>query len=312
MREFQMRMRGVIGSPLTAFRDDLSVDYDCVARASDRLAGYPFCALLASSGIGELYSLSVDEAAELTRVTVDAVAGRMPVIAGTGFNAVIGADLARQAERAGAAALLVLPPYYTNAGEAGMLEYFRAIGNASGLPLVIYSRDWASFSPDAVARIVAQVPTVAAWKDGQGDMRRLQRIMSRVGDRLVWMGGLGDDAAPAYFGVGVKVFSSSLSALAPALSLRIAQAGLEGDFAAMRDLLNRFVHPLFAVRERKKGYDVAVMKHAAELLGIPAGRARPPLPELDEESAAEVRRAVDLLRPWSDVRESGALMNAPS
>lgn len=296
MREFDRKMRGVICSPLTSFRSDLSIDYDCVARASDSLARYPFCALLAASGIGELYSLGVEEAAELTRITVQAVAGRMPVIAGTGFNAVIGAELARRAEQAGADGLLVLPPYYTNAGEQGMLEYYRAIGQASGLPLVIYSRDWASFSADAVARIAEQVPTVAAWKDGQGDMRRLQRIMSQVGDRLVWMGGIGDDAAPAYFGIGVQVFSSSVSALAPALPLAIAKAGFEGDFAAMRELLRRYVHPLFAVRERKKGYDVAVMKRAAELLGIPVGCARAPLPALDEQSDADVGRAVAAMR----------------
>ena len=223
MREFQRKMHGVIGSPLTAFHSDLSIDYDCVARASDALARHSFCALLASSGIGELYSLSVDEAAELTRVTVRAVAGRMPVIAGTGFNAAIGADLARRAERDGADALLVLPPYYTNAAEAGMLEYYRAIGNASGLPLVIYSRDWVSFGADAVARIAERVPTAAAWKDGQGDMRRLQRMMSKVGDRLVWMGGTGDDAAPAYFGIGIQVFSSSMSALAPELPGRLGR-----------------------------------------------------------------------------------------
>ena len=63
------------------------------------------------------------------------------------------------------------------------------------------------------------------WKDGQGDARKYQRIMSLVGDRLAWIGGIGDDCVPAYFAIGVQAFTSSISPVAPRLSLALAEAG---------------------------------------------------------------------------------------
>ncbi len=191
--ELRSCFRGVFGFPVTPFRQDLSLDLDALARNVDQMSRYPFCALVAAGGTGELYSLTVPEIADVVRVTVEAAAGRMPVVAGVGFNAALGAEIARGVEKAGAGCLLVLPPYYSNAPEDGLFDYYEAIGRASGLPLMVYSRDWAVFSPQMVARLAERVPTLAAWKDGQGDARKYQRIMSHVGDRLVWLGGIGDD-----------------------------------------------------------------------------------------------------------------------
>lgn len=76
------RLRGVLGFPVTPFRADLSLDLDALAANVDEMARHPFCALVAAGGIGEVYSLSVEEIAEVVRVTVEAAAGRQPVIAG--------------------------------------------------------------------------------------------------------------------------------------------------------------------------------------------------------------------------------------
>ena len=99
----------------------------------------------------------------------------MSVVAGVGYNTVIGADMARRMEKAGADALLVMPPYYINAPEAGWIDYYKTIANATGLPLALYSRDWAAFTPDQVARLAEAVPTLQIWKDGQGNIRAYQR-----------------------------------------------------------------------------------------------------------------------------------------
>src|SRR5204862_7675035 len=139
------------------------------------MAGYPFCALVAAGGMGELYSLTPGEVQEVVRVTVQAVAGRMPVVAGAGYNAALGAQIARRAEKAGADCILAFPPYYLNAPLEGLIEYYRAIGSASGLSLMVYSRDWAAFTPEMVARLADRVPTLEFWKDGQGDARKYQR-----------------------------------------------------------------------------------------------------------------------------------------
>jgi 5-dehydro-4-deoxyglucarate dehydratase len=285
--------KGVFGFPVTPFRRDLSLDLEGLARNVAEMAQYPFCALVAAGGTGELYSLTPEEVEQVVQVTVEN-AGNLPVVAGTGYNAPIGADIARRCERAGAACLLVLPPYYSNAPEEGLFEYYRGIGSATGLPMMVYSRDWAIFTPEMVRRLADRVPSLAAWKDGQGVGRKYQRIMHHVGDRLAWFGGLGDDCVPSYFAAGVQGYTSSISNVAPRLSLALADAGMARDFARLDVLMNKYVHPLYAIRERMKGYEVAVMKTAMEILGMPAGPVRPPLANTRPQDVPEIRALMEL------------------
>src|SRR5919106_6039105 len=105
-------LKGVFGFPITPLRQDLSLDLDALARNVDEMTRHPFCAIVAAGGTGELYSMTPQEIEDVVRVTVEATAGRMPVVAGTGFNTPIGSDIARRVERAGADCVLVLPPYY--------------------------------------------------------------------------------------------------------------------------------------------------------------------------------------------------------
>jgi 5-dehydro-4-deoxyglucarate dehydratase len=208
-------------------------------------------------------------------------------------------------ERAGADCLLVLPPYYSNAPEEGLYDYYEAIARASGLPLMVYSRDWAVFSPQMVARLAERLPTLLAWKDGQGDARKYQRIMSHVGDRLAWLGGIGDDCVPAYFAIGVQAYTSSISNIAPKVSLQLAAAGLARDFTRLDQLMRRYVHPLYALRERMRGYEVSVVKTAMEILGMPAGPVRPPLTNCRPEDVEDVRKLMEVYRDVIEERESG-------
>jgi 5-dehydro-4-deoxyglucarate dehydratase len=297
-RAFVSNLRGVFGFPVTPFRQDLSLDLDALARNVEQMAAYPFCALVAAGGTGEMYSLSPEEIERVIEVSVKAAKGRLPVVAGTGFNAVLGADIARRAAKAGASCILALPPYYVSAPEEGLFAYYEALGEATGLPLLVYSRDWAVFTPDMVARLADRVPTLVGWKDGQGDIRKYQRIMERNGDRLAWFGGLGDDCVPGYFAIGVQGFTSSISNIAPKLSLALADAGLQRDFSRLNELMKRYVNPLYALRERSKGYEVAVMKEAMEILGMPAGPVRPPLMNCHPSDKADLAQ---LLNVYADM-----------
>jgi len=303
--ELRNRFRGVFGFPVTPFRQDLSLDLDALARNVDQMSRHPFCALVAAGGTGELYSLTVPEIIDVVRVTVEAAAGRVPVVAGVGFNAALGAEIARGVERAGADCLLVLPPYYSNAPEEGLYDYYEAVAHASGLPLMVYSRDWAVFSPQMVARLAERLPTLMAWKDGQGDARKYQRIMSHVGDRLAWLGGIGDDCVPAYFAIGVQAYTSSISNIAPKVSLQLAAAGLARDFTRLDQLMRRYVHPLYALRERMRGYEVSVVKTAMEILGMTAGPVRPPLTNCRPEDVEDVRKLMEVYQDVIEERESG-------
>jgi 5-dehydro-4-deoxyglucarate dehydratase len=172
------------------------------------------------------------------------------------------------------------------------------VARATGLPLAIYSRGWAVFSPDEVARLAEAIPTLRYWKDGQGDPRVFRRIMAKVGDRLTWIGGAGDDAAAVYAAIGIRCFTSSISGVLPALALAWGRAAMESDLAALNRLLDGYVHPLFALRARRRGYEVSAMKKARELLGrVSAGPVRPPLPALAPADEADLR---SLLIAWRD------------
>jgi 5-dehydro-4-deoxyglucarate dehydratase len=299
VRSFVAGLHGVFGFPVTPFRKDLSLDLEALERNVDEMAAYPFCALVAAGGTGELYSLSAEEVEQVIAVSVKAAKGRMPIVAGTGLNAVLGAEIARRAQKAGADCILALPPYYVAAPEEGLFAYYAAIGAATDLPLMVYSRDWAVFTPDMVARLADRVPTLAAWKDGQGDVRKYLRIMEKNGDRLAWFGGLGDDCVPGYFAIGVQAYTSSISNIAPKLSLALADAGMKGDSVRLRDLMKRYVNPLYALRERAKGYEVAVMKEAMQILGMAAGPVRPPLMNCRTSDIADLRA---LMQVYQDMR----------
>ncbi|MCS7023371.1 MAG: 5-dehydro-4-deoxyglucarate dehydratase [Bryobacteraceae bacterium] len=288
------KLRGVFGFPVTPFKPDLSLDLEALESNVQEMLKHPFCALVAAGGTGEMYSMTPSENVEVVRRTVAVVQGKMPVVGGVGFNTPLAVEMARQMEQAGADALLCMPPYYTNAPAEGLLEYYASIGRATSLPLAVYSRDWAVFTPEMVARLCEKTPTLEIWKDGQGDARKYSRIMAKVGNRLAWVGGLGDDCVVPYFSIGVQAYTSSISNVSPKLSLELAEAGLKRDFDTLNRLVNQYVHPLYALRDRKRGYEVSVMKTMMDLMGRKGGPVRPPLENVTAEERAMIQKLVEL------------------
>src|SRR5215510_12833137 len=203
--ELRHKLSGVIAFPVTPFKRDLSLDLEGLRTNLAMLLRHPISVIVAAGGTGEMYSLSPVEYLEVVETIVGVAGRQVPVIAGVGFGSQLSIVLARAAEQAGAAGILAFPPYYPNADEAGLLDYYRTIGAATSLGLLIYSRDWASFSPAMVERLTA-IPNLIGWKDGQGDIRRLQMIINHVGDRLHWIGGAGDDMVPAYYSIGIRTY----------------------------------------------------------------------------------------------------------
>jgi len=296
MVDLKSKLKGVFGFPVTPFKDDRSIDFESLERVIEMMMGYPFCAIVVTGGTGEIYSLSTDEAVAVVERSVKVVNGRMPVVAGVGYSTVIACEMAARMEKVGADALLVMPPTYSHAPEDGLFAYYQVIGRASGLPLAIYSRDWAVFTPDQVARLAETVPTLQIWKDGQGNGRTYRRIMNKVGDRLAWVGGLGDDCVSTYFACGVQAYTSSISNVAPKVSLALAEAGMARDFAKLDALMDKYVHPLYALRERMKGYEVTVMKEMMRMLGLCGNAVRPPLAQMRPADIDDLAKIVDTYR----------------
>jgi 5-dehydro-4-deoxyglucarate dehydratase len=291
-------LTGVIGFPITPFRRDLSVDIDALKQNVRAMLEHPVAAIVAAGGTGELYSLTPREHLHVVSLVVGEARGKLPVIAGTGFNSMLGAELASQAAAAGASGILAFPPYYPGAEEDGLVQYYAALGRATPLGLLIYSRDWFHPSAATVERLAATIPTLIAWKDGQGDIRRLQMIKEHVGDRLCWIGGAGDDLVPAYYAIGIRAFTSSIANVSPQLALQLHDAGARGDSAALQRMMTEYVVPLYAMRARRKGYEVTVMKELMTMLGLAGGAVRPPLVPLRREEFEELKSSVPL---WQKV-----------
>ena len=287
---------GAIGFPVTPFHKDFSLDLEGFARNLEIVLAEPFTAFVAAGGTGELYSLARDEYLSVVRSAVDTANGQMPVIAGVGYGSHIAQIMAVEAEKLGASALLILPPYYQNACFDGLLAYLKGIGQATSLPLILYTRDWFNLNAEEAQRVADEVPTLWGWKDGQGELRSLQRIRSSLGERFTWIGGVGDDHVSGYYGIGIRRFTSSISCVAPKLSIALHNAGASREEAELAELTDRFVLPLYNLRTRRKGYEVSAMKALLELRGYAGGPSRPPLVDVNEVEREELNQ---ILSDWA-------------
>src|SRR3954454_8655970 len=244
-QELRSRFGGVVAFPITPFKKDLTLDLEGLRKNLQHLAGFPFCAVVAAGGTGELYSLDADEHRRVVEATVAVFKGKAPVIAGVGGSLPIAIALAKQAAAAGADGILALPPYFPGAPDDGMVEYYKAIGAATPLGLLIYSRDWFTPGPAVVEKLAAAIPSLVAWKDGSGDLRKYQMIRAKLGDRLYWIGGAGDDMVPGYYGMGIRTYTSSIATVAPKLSLALDKHAAAGESQELLSLMNEYVIPLY-------------------------------------------------------------------
>lgn len=295
--ELGAKLHGAIGFPVTPFANDLSLDIPALRANLRAMLAHPLAAIVAAGGTGELYSLTPDEHLQVVRATMEEVGASVPVIAGVGFNVPLAAHLAQQAARAGAAGILAFPPYYPLAEDEGAVAYYQAICEATPLGVLIYSRDWFHPGPLVVERL-ARSRTLIAWKDGQADIRRLQMIQRQVGDRLHWIGGAGDDMVAAYYAIGIRAFTSSIANVSSRLAVLLHHAAAGNDTATLQPLLSDLIVPLYALRARRRGYEVTVMKELMSMLGLAGGAVRPPLPPLTPADRDALAALAAAWRPY--------------
>ena len=296
--ELRKKLHGVISFPVTPFKKDLSLDLDGLRKNLRSLLKHPVCAIVAPAGTGEIHSLSPEEHLTVVKTTVEEVQGKVPVLAGTGFNPPIAADLARKAAGAGVQGILAFPPYYPSMEDEGIVAYYKGIAEATPLGMLIYSRDWFAPSPSLVEKLAQAIPNLVAWKDGQADIRRYQMIRQQVGDRLHWIGGAGDDMVPAYYSIGIRTYTSSIANVAPKLSLRLHELASAGYSEELTKLMNELVIPLYELRGKRKGYEVSAMKSMMDMIGLVGGPVRPPLVDLKPDEVEALRSTMDRWKPW--------------
>ena len=276
-------------------RGDLALDV-LERHLADRLTHRPGAVFIAC-GTGEYHALSLDEYERVVERGVAVTDGAVPVVAGTGGRLGHAIACALAAERLGADALLVMPPYLVTGPQAGVVAYVEAIAAATDLPLVVYHRGTAQLSVDAVSRLAAH-PRVAGFKDGIGDVALAQEIVlaaRRVRDDVQFFNGLltAEASQAAYRAIGIPLYSSAVFAMAPRIASAFYRAYIDGDSAACDRLLEGFYHPLVALRDTTPGYAVALIKAGLRLSGAPVGGVRPPLTDPGDAHSEELRRILD-------------------
>lgn len=282
--------RGVLSFPLTAFHDDGALDPDGFrAHVRGRLAAGPG-AVFPACGTGEFFSLDEEEYRTVVRVTVEEAAGRVPVVAGTGYGWAQAVRFARIAEDAGADALLVLPHYLVDAPQEGLAAQLERLAERTRLPLIAYQRGQVAYTVDALMRIV-RIPNVIGLKDGHSDLDRLQRLTLAAPDGFLFFNGAAtaEIQARAYATVGVPAYSSAVHAFAPEIAGAFFTALRDGQEGTLDKLLREFYVPFVELRDRAPGYAVSLVKAAARLRGERVGPVRAPLTDLEPADLADLK-----------------------
>jgi 5-dehydro-4-deoxyglucarate dehydratase len=286
--------KGLLSFPVTPFRANYTFDEETYRSNLDWLCGYDVAGLFAAGGTGEFFSLTPAEVASVVAVAVDETKGRTPVLAGTGYGTAIAIEIAASAERAGADGLLLLPPYLVHSEQQGLAAHVEAVCASTKLGVIVYNRDNAMLNEDTLARLCERCPNLVGYKDGVGDIELMTRVYSRMGDRLTYVGGLptAETFALPYLDMGVTTYSSAVFNFVPAFATAFYAAVRRRDHATIQAGLKNFILPLIAIRNRKKGYAVSMIKAGMKVIGRDSGPVRPPLTDLNEAEIAEVAALV--------------------
>lgn len=281
---------GLLSFPVTHFRDDLSFDETAYRDNLGRLAYYKVSGLFAAGGTGEFFSLTPAEIDRVLRAAVEETRGRTPVIAPAGQGTALAVEMARAAEAAGADGILLLPPYLVGSEQAGLAAHIEAVCRATALGIIVYNRANAQLDERTLAGLCERCPNLVGFKDGVGDVELMTRVYAALGDRLTYVGGLptAETFALPYLEMGVTTYSSAIFNFLPEWALSFYDSVRRRDRDAVYRELRDFVLPYIAIRNRKRGYAVSIVKAGMSAVGRHAGPVRPPLTELDAAERAEL------------------------
>lgn len=284
-------LRGaLLAFPVTPFTPEGELDLPRLRDQVQYVLSHGPDGLFICGGTGEFFSLTAAEWRAAVGAAVEEVGGAVPVLAGCGYGTAMAREYAAEAAALGCDGVLVLPPYLLAAEQEGLYAHYAAVAAAAPIGAVIYQRDNAVFAPATVARL-AQLPTLAGFKDGLGEVERLQRIALLTEGRLPLLNGLPTAEASqlALGAVGAVSYSSAVFNFMPSVAMRFYRAWRAGDRAATGALLSSFYRPFCELRERRRGYAVSLIKAGLTVCGRPCGPVRPPLVEVLPEHLEELR-----------------------
>ncbi len=276
--------KGMASALITPMTKD-GVDYEALGRLIEFQIENGIHALVAVGTTGENATLEPEDQKEVIRFTVEKVAGRVPVIAGTGTNNTEHVlQNTRSACEVGADAVLVVTPYYNKATQNGLITHFTKVADASDVPVILYNvpgRTGCNLLPKTVAKL-AEHSNIVAIKEATGNMSQMVELMALCGDKLDIYSG--EDALTVPFlSMGAAGTISVLSNVAPKLSVEMVEKAFAGDYAGAAELQCRLLPLINALFSEVNPIPV---KAAAAALGFGENILRLPLTPMEPEHEA--------------------------
>ena len=285
--------RGAATAIITPMKEN-SIDYEAYGKLIDWQLSEGINAIVAAGTTGEGSTLTDEEHREVIRYTVERVAGRVPVIAGTGSNDTAYAiDLTRFSCEVGADAMLVVSPYYNKATQNGLIKSFTAIADASDKPIILYnvpSRTGCNILPKTAAAL-AEHPMITAMKEASGNISQIAELAALTRGKMDIYSGNDDQIVPV-LSLGGQGVISVLSNVMPRATVEICDRFFKGDVAGsctmQLDLLP-LINALFSE------VNPIPVKAAMRMIGMDCGDCRMPLDGLTDENARKLRSCLDEL-----------------
>lgn len=283
--------RGSIVALVTPMTESGAVDFAAYARLLDWHLAEGSDGVVVGGTTGESATLSGAELAELLRLAVEKLGGRMPVIAGTGSASTArSVEMTRAACEQGVDGVLVVTPYYNRPTQEGLYRHFSVVADASSVPLILYnvpSRTACDLLPETVERLAGH-PQVIGIKEATGSLDRGREVLARCGDDFLLLSG--DDAScRALIETGAQGVITVTGNVAPALMHAMVEAAMEGDTARAGELDARLtgLHRDLFVESNP-----APAKWALARMGLVGDAIRLPLLMLSERYHETVRAAM--------------------
>ena len=224
---------------ITPFLDDLSVDYERFAQIIEEQISGGTDAIVVTGTTGEAATLSQKEHLDVIEFCVKQVAGRIPVIAGSGSNCTSeGIYMSTEAEKRGVDGLLLVTPYYNKCTQKGLYKHFKAIADSVKVPCILYnvpSRTGVNIAPETVVKLCTEVKNIVGVKEASGNISQIAKIMSLANGKVDLYSGNDDQIVPILSLGGLGVISV-LSNVAPHQTHEICQSFFDGDVAKAREM----------------------------------------------------------------------------